>query len=104
MVALILSCGGSPEPLIFSIKKLNPDYVYFLCSNDSKNEVANIIKESEFLKEYDIKIVKDHENLDESFLNLPVQNKISSAFNFVPPDGFLGSHITWRYEKYGFYD
>lgn len=67
MVALILSCGGSPEPLIFSIKKLNPDYVYFLCSNDSKEEVANIIKESEFSKEYDIKIVKDHENLDESF-------------------------------------
>lgn len=40
------------------------------------------------------------ENLDESFLNLPVQNKISSAFNFVPPDGFLGSHITWRYETF----
>ena len=40
------------------------------------------------------------ENLDESFLNLPVQNKIASAFNFVPPDGFLGSHITWRYETF----
>ena len=40
------------------------------------------------------------ENLDESFLNLPVQNKISSAFNFQPPDGFLGSHITWRYETF----
>ena len=40
------------------------------------------------------------ENLDESFLNLPVQNKVASAFNFVPPDGFLGSHITWRYETF----
>ena len=40
------------------------------------------------------------EDLDESFLNLPVQNKISSAFNFQPPDGFLGSHITWRYETF----
>lgn len=67
MVALILSCGGSPEPLIYSIKNINPDFVYFLCSNDSKEEVTNIIKESEFSKEYDVKIVNDHESLDESF-------------------------------------
>ena len=40
------------------------------------------------------------EDLDESFLNLPVQSKTSSAFNFVPPDNFLGSHITWRYETF----
>lgn len=40
------------------------------------------------------------ENLDESFLNLPRQNKVASAFNFVPPDQFLGSHVTWRYETF----
>lgn len=40
------------------------------------------------------------EDLDESFLNLPRQNKVSSAFDFAPPDNFLGSHITWRYETF----
>lgn len=40
------------------------------------------------------------EDLDQSFLNLPAQNKVSGAFNFVPPDNFLGSHVTWRYETF----
>ena len=68
MLALILSCGGSPEPLIFSIKNVNPDFVYFLCSNESKDEVEKIISDTNFDNEkYDIKIVNDHESLDESF-------------------------------------
>jgi hypothetical protein len=40
------------------------------------------------------------ENLDESFLNLPATSKVTGAFNFVPPDNFLGSHVTWRYETF----
>ena len=40
------------------------------------------------------------ENLDDSFLNLPATSKVTSAFNFVPPDNFLGSHVTWRYETF----
>ena len=40
------------------------------------------------------------ENLDDSFLNLPVTSKVTGAFNFVPPDNFLGSHVTWRYETF----
>ena len=68
MLALILSCGGSPEPLIYSINKIKPDFVYFLCSNDSESEVENILIETNFSKEnHDIKIVRDYESLDESF-------------------------------------
>lgn len=68
MLALILSCGGSPEPLIFSIKNIKPDFVYFLCSDDSKKEVEDILIDANFSKEnHDIKVVKDHESLDESF-------------------------------------
>ena len=68
MLALVLSCGGSPEPLIFSINKLEPDFIYFLCSNDSEKEVEEIIKNSNFSKEkYSIKIVNDHESLDDCF-------------------------------------
>lgn len=40
------------------------------------------------------------EELDNSFMNLPETSKISAAFDFVPPDNFLGSHITWRYETF----
>lgn len=40
------------------------------------------------------------ENLDDSFLNLPATSKVTGAFNFVPPDNYLGSHVTWRYETF----
>ena len=40
------------------------------------------------------------EELDNSFLNLPSTSKVTGAFDFVPPDNFLGSHITWRYETF----
>ena len=40
------------------------------------------------------------EKLDESFLNLPVFNKFSGAFNFVPDDNYMGSYVAWRYETF----
>lgn len=40
------------------------------------------------------------EDLDMSFMNLPATSKVAGAFDFVPQDGFLGSHITWRYETF----
>lgn len=38
--------------------------------------------------------------LDESFLNLPATSKVSGAFDFIPADGYFGSHIAWRYETF----
>lgn len=40
------------------------------------------------------------ESLDNSFINMPVTSKVSGAFDFVPPDGYLGSHVAWRYETF----
>ena len=40
------------------------------------------------------------EDLDESFLNLPAQNKVTGAFNFCPPDGYMGDFVTWRYSTF----
>ena len=40
------------------------------------------------------------EKLDESFLNLPAHSKLSSAYNFIPQDGYMGSPIAWRYETF----
>jgi len=40
------------------------------------------------------------EDLDMSFLNLPRTSKVTGTFDFIPPDNFLGSHVTWRYETF----
>ena len=40
------------------------------------------------------------EKLDESFLNLPAHSKLSSAYNFIPDNGYMGSYVAWRYETF----
>lgn len=40
------------------------------------------------------------EDIDMSFLNLPRTSKVTGGFDFIPPDNFLGSHVTWRYETF----
>lgn len=68
MNALILSCGGSPEPLIFCINNFKPDFTYFLCSNDSI-DIANDIAIECSLKDnqFNVKVVKNHESLEDCF-------------------------------------
>ena len=68
MRALILSCGGSPEPLIFCIGNIEPDLTYFLCSSDSVDIAKSVIKECNLNdNQYGIKVVKNHESLEDSF-------------------------------------
>lgn len=68
MEALILSCGGSPEPLQHCIKNYSQDFVYFLCSNDSVDIAEEIIKQENISDdEYNIKVVSNHESLDDCY-------------------------------------
>jgi len=39
---LILSVGGSPEPIVNAIKTYNPDFVYFFCSRGPKGSILTI--------------------------------------------------------------
>jgi hypothetical protein len=39
---LILSVGGSPEPIVNAIKTYNPDFVYFFCSGGPKGSIITI--------------------------------------------------------------
>lgn len=39
---LILSVGGSPEPIVNAIKTYNPDFAYFFCSSGPKGSVVTI--------------------------------------------------------------
>lgn len=65
--ALILTLGGSPEPLIKSINELKPEKVFFICSNSSV-ELVSIIKEAIKYEIVDKKhILKDYQSLIETF-------------------------------------
>ena len=68
MYSLILSCGGSPEPLKFCIMDFEPDFTYFLCSNDSVDIAEGIAEECCLTKDkFKIKVVSNHESLEDSF-------------------------------------
>ena len=68
MNALVLSCGGSPEPLEFCIKNLKPDCVYFLCS-DASVEIAEVIQEKfeNEVSQFNVKVIENPSNLDDCF-------------------------------------
>ncbi len=40
--ALVVSVGGTPEPIIKSISELRPDYISFYCSSSTAREATNI--------------------------------------------------------------
>lgn len=68
MESLILSCGGSPEPLIFCIGNYKPDFTCFLCSNDSIDIAHDIAKTCNLSdNQYTCKTVKNHESLEDCF-------------------------------------
>lgn len=68
MKSLILSCGGSPEPLIFCINDFKPDFVYFLCSNDSVDIANDIADECNLTQnQFALKCVSNHQSLEDSF-------------------------------------
>lgn len=56
--AIILSVGGSPEPIIKSIQALQPDFICFLASQESVDRVSEIKNQSHF-KGKDVKVIVD---------------------------------------------
>lgn len=78
---LILSVGGSPEPLIYSIKEFKPDIVCFIHTPQTKKECKLILDDSGFDGDVYYTEISDHESLDNSFI------KSKELFsNFVNPD------------------
>lgn len=66
--ALVLSVGGSEEPLIYSIKKFKPDFIYFLHSKDTKKSVYKILDEFDYeTSQYSLKELNNEQSLEESF-------------------------------------
>jgi hypothetical protein len=69
MTILILTVGGSHQPLVTSIQQLKPDMVYFLCSDDSKKTVngeGNVLKSKLNLEKCDLPNIITLAELSES--------------------------------------
>ena len=65
---LILTVGGSPEPLIYSINEFKPDAILFLHTPETFNECGKIINETGFNEsKVEYAEIKDAESLDDSF-------------------------------------
>lgn len=76
MEALILSCGGTINPLIKSIIKYNPDLIYFLHSEDSFSNVIEILSIFNVLEKlllfnlplnYKFKLIKEYQDIEKVF-------------------------------------
>lgn len=66
--ALVLSVGGSSEPLIYSIKTYKPDFIYFLHSKDTREHVDITLEEFDYdSSQYLLKELKNPQSLEESF-------------------------------------
>lgn len=65
--ALILSVGGTYEPLVTCMKEFKPDCVYFLHSKDTLKVTKDVIKKSNFKGETRYKEIHNPESLEESF-------------------------------------
>lgn len=63
---LVMTVGGSPKPLIYSINEIKPDLVYFIHTKESFKSIDLIIHETKGYK-YVRKELKFHESLDEAY-------------------------------------
>jgi len=53
--ALLISIGGSPNPVLYSIEQLKPEHVWFFCSPNSKHEAQKVWDE---IRDPDTEIVR----------------------------------------------
>lgn len=66
---LVMSVGGSPEPLIHSIDNIKPKLVYFIHSEKTLSVVDEINKNTKHKYDYLTKQVDNHESIEDAFEN-----------------------------------
>jgi len=62
--ALLISVGGTKEPLISSLNEHRPDFVYFLASRESEKVITEILNEFSSLKTFKTYIVSNPDDLN----------------------------------------
>ena len=86
MKLLILNCGGSPDPLIYSIKKNDANTVYFLHSIQTEI-VAKQISEKLNLKNSRYKKINDHQDIDDAYIkSKEIFSEVRDEFNEIVVD------------------
>ncbi len=68
--AMLISVGGSPQPILISIKHLRPDYVSFLVSQDSSSQAVKIaedLKRENVIFTYEQNICENPQDLFDSY-------------------------------------
>lgn len=65
---VIVSVGGSPSPVVFSLNKLKPKQILFFVSKNSRKEIQGIVERLEFKPQrIEIIVTVSAENLSECF-------------------------------------
>ena len=65
---LILTVGGTPDPLIKSINDIKPDLIYFIPSKQTIHEIEGILKETNFEGKYEIEELETGADLKEAYI------------------------------------
>lgn len=91
---LILSVGGSPEPLIKSINYFKPYYVIFVASKNSNAKIIEILQKTEGIKKHETITLSDFQDVIACVRDLREElPKKIEAMN-LPPDILLVADIT----------
>ena len=72
--ALLISLGGSPEPVIYSLNQQRPDYVLFFVSPETASQIQDVLRELNYrVQDFDRIITPSAENLEACYRALRTQ-------------------------------
>lgn len=91
---LVLSVGGSPEPIIQSIRNYKSYYVIFIASKDSSAIIMDVLRETERIRKHETITLSDFQDLVACVRDIREElPKKLQAMN-LPPDILLVGDIT----------
>ena len=99
---LVLSAGGSEEPLEFAINEINPDLVYFLHTQKSKSICEKVIEKTckkysyKFINGVNDELILDFFSQDHNFFeedgNIKIDKKYIDYEAILSEDYFINDH------------
>jgi CRISPR-associated protein (TIGR02710 family) len=70
MKSCIISLGGTIEPIIFFLKRYNPDFILFFCSKESVENISDIKSNFDSFPDYDKVILEDAQDANLGILSI----------------------------------
>lgn len=91
---LVLSLGGSPQPLIASIKHHKPRRAIFIASLDTRQKAREILAEADCLVDHDIITLSNYQDLLACVRDMRAELPKALKNMNLPPDSLLVADIT----------